>query len=376
MKPKRLLLTALIAFTFIGATGCSKEKKVSAEEAKTVMESAATNTESKLENCATVSFKNSVKGNISANDIKASSIALVDKVKATVNSETNTTIAYNKNERKAKIATNGTSKVDGTLTSTFLKNMTGWDSPKKLNYSVKDNAEAYYIAGNNKANIYTNYNVDLNDQLVNDFKLDTKTYVGKYNLKTILYGDLFDDDEESDTSNDTSTNFDFIKDWNIFKKKGNVYIADCSNLEAFDLGEDFNEKNAKLKEIGLEFKVSKLQFELNSDKTFKNFDFTLTLGGKADLSKMTGLKEKRDMLAAYASLYKPEFAAKIKLIPLDNLVGLADINLDFNNRIDFDYSNVTISVPSDLSNLPETDLDELISIPFRGNSNNSENTTE
>ena len=33
MKPKRLLLTALIAFTFIGATGGSKEKKVSAEEA-------------------------------------------------------------------------------------------------------------------------------------------------------------------------------------------------------------------------------------------------------------------------------------------------------------------------------------------------------
>lgn len=364
---KKILLCVLSACAFIGITGCSSEKKVSAEEAKTVVKNAIENTQKKIESQASITSKNSIDGKITSNDVKlmagTSALFTIEKTKINVKADTNETLSYNINDKKAKITANGNAKVSGNVTSASLKNVLGWDSPKKLDYTAKGNGEVYYIDGETQANIYAKYDAELNDQVVKDFNIPNNTFTGKYNFKTVFFGHglfdkIFDDETEEESSTTTTT--DFIKDWTIFKKKGKTYIADCSNLEAFDFGEDFTKVQNELKNKGIVFKISKFQFELNDDTTFKDIDFTLSLDGNVDLSKLGFDAESYADLVDIIAKYAPDKAAILKNLPVDALNGTLTLDLDLNQGLEFGYTPEAISVPADLANLPETDLDQMI----------------
>ena len=382
---RKLLICVLSACAFIGITGCSSEKKMSAEEAKTTIKAAAENTQKKLEVQASIKAKNSVSGAITSNDVKlnAGSTALIgiEKSKINVKAEATESLTYNITDKKAKVTADGNAKIDANITSQTLKNMFGWDSPKKINYEAKGNGEVYYIDGEEKANIYAKYSAELNDQLVKDFNIPNNTFTGKYNFKTVFGMGISDkmvndDDDDADTS--TTTDSDFIKDWTIFKKKGNTIIADCSNLEAFDLGEDFTKVQNELKEKGIVFKVSKFQFELNKDTTIKDLDFVLSLDGNIDLSKLGFDAEAYQELIGMVATYKPEIATIAAKLPVDSLSGTLTLDLDFNEGFEFDYAPEAITVPDELANEPETDLDEklvsILTLMFTAKS--SQNTNE
>ena len=376
MKTKRMLLTTLLAFTLFGIAGCKDKKKgeitttakeafIPATEAKAIVVEAGTKTEEKLEKTATININNFVNGNINATNVKADSLILAEKANLTLSNTTNISAAYNLEDKKAKLTASADAKLDGTLTSTLLKGMMSWESPKTITYTANGTAEAYYVAKDNGAKIYAKYGATLDDNVVTDFDLDTGTYSGKYNFTTEMISSLFSNYGIS--SLETTTNFDFIKDWGIFKKDGEIYIADCSNLSAFDFGDKFNETKIKLKAIGLDLKVSKFQFELNNDKTFKNFDLEFSLSGNTDLSKASLSKETIAQLAGYISMVKPELAPIISALPLDKLGGAMDVNINLGNKITLDYATATITVPSDLTSVEETDLDEIILDILLGN---------
>lgn len=361
---KKLLLGVLSACAFIGITGCSSEKKVSAEEAQTVVKAAAENTQKKLESQASITSKNSVEGKITTNDVKllagSTSLFAIEKSKFNVKGETNETVSYNISEKKAKIVADGNAKVSGNITSQSLKNVLGWDSPKKMEYTAKGNGELYYIDGEDQANIYTKYDAQLNDQVVKDFNIPNNTFTGKYNFKSVFFAHgLFDKDEDEEEESTTTTT-DFIKDWTIFKKKGKTYIADCSNLEAFDLGEDFTKVQKELKDKGIVFKVSKFQFEVNDDSTLKNVDFSLSLDGNVDLSKLGFDAESYSGLVGIVAKFDAEKAALLEKLPVDSLSGTLTLDLNLNEGLAFGYTPEAITVPADLANEPETDLDQII----------------
>lgn len=221
---RKLLICVLSACAFIGITGCSSEKKMSAKEAETTIKAAAENTQKKLEEKGAISAKNSINGTITSNDVKlsAGSTALIgiEKAKINVKADATESLTYNITDKKAKVTADGNAKINANITSQTLKNMLGWDSPKKVEYTAKGNGEVYYIDGEEKANIYAKYSAELNDQLVKDFNIPNNTFTGKYNFKTVYGMGIIDkivDDDDTDTS--TTTDSDFIKDWTIFKKK-------------------------------------------------------------------------------------------------------------------------------------------------------------
>ena len=380
---RKLLICVLSACAFIGITGCSNEKKMSAKEAETTIKAAAENTQKKLEEKGAISAKNSIDGTITSNDVKlsAGSTALIgiEKAKINVKAEATESLTYNITDKKAKITADGNAKINANITSQTLKNMLGWDSPKKVEYTAKGNGEVYYIDGEEKANIYAKYSAELNDQLVKDFNIPNNTFTGKYNFKTVYGMGIIDkivDDDDTDTS--TTTDSDFIKDWTIFKKKGNKIIADCSNLEAFNLGEDFTKVQNELKEKGIVFKVSKFQFELNKDTTIKDLDFVLSLDGNIDLSKLGFDAEAYQELIGMVATFKPEVATIAAKLPVDSLSGTLTLDLDFNQGFEFNYAPEAITVPAELANEPETDLDEklvgILTLMFTAKS--SQNTNE
>lgn len=364
---RKLLICVLSACAFIGITGCSNEKKMSAKEAETTIKAAAENTQKKLEEKGTISAKNSIDGTITSNEVKLSSssnssasLRVLEKAKINVKAGTSETLTYNITDKKAKITADANAKIDANITSDLLKNNFGWTSPKKINYEAKANGEVYYISGSEQANIYAKYNAELNDQLVTDFDIENKTYTGKYNFKSLELKDLFNDilnDDDTDTST-TTTDDDFIKDWTIFKKKGNVIIADCSNLEAFNLGEDFTKIQNELKDKGIVFKVSKFQLELNKDTTIKNVDFVLSLDGNVDLSKLGFDAEAYQTVVGLISMAKPEAATILAMLPIDTLSGTITLDLDLNEGFAFNYAPEAIVVPDELINEPETEIDE------------------
>lgn len=364
---KKLLLCTLTLCAFIGITGCSSEKKLSAEEAKSTLKLAANNTKEKLTTTASIKAKEAFKGTVSAENVKLlagqSALAEIEKAKVKFNVSANETVTYNVADKKAKLVADANAKVDANITSTSLKNYLGWDSPKKMSYTAKANGEAYYVVGEEQANIYANYNAEVNDQVVKDFNLSSTTYNGKYNFKTVMFMKLFDklnSDEEADTDTSTTTDSEFIKDWTIFKKKGNVIIADCSNLEAFDLGDDFKKTQTELKEKGIEFKVSKFQFELNKDQTIKNFDFDLGVNGKTDLSKAGFTNEDYLELVEILAKVKPDAATIAAKLPINGLSGTLSIDLDLSLGFEIAYATEPITVSDDLKAVEETDLDEII----------------
>lgn len=369
---KKLLICALAAVTFIGLTGCSNEKKLSAEEAKTTIKAAKENTEKKLEKAASFKIKDSVKLTTNATDLKAlagtSALVVIEKAKATASAETTVSAAYNKTDKKAKVSASASGKVDANITSSSLKNLLGWDSPKKFTYDAKANGEAYYVDGESQANVYAKYDATLNDQIVKDFKLETGTFNGKYNFKTLMFMGLidkinFDDDDDTtttETTSETTTDSEFIKDWTIFKKKGNTIIADCSNLEAFDLGEDFKKVQTELKEKGIEFKVSKFEIELDKENAIKAVDAALSVDGKVDLSKVEIDKDDIKEIGEKISSFSPEAGTIIAKLPIDKLSGTLNFDFDFNAGFEIGYTEETITVPTDLAEATETDLDEII----------------
>ena len=363
---KKLLLCTLTLCAFIGITGCSSEKKLSAEEAKTTIKAAAENTQKKLNTTASIKAKEAFKGSVGAESVKllagTTALAEVEKAKVNLNVSANETFTYDKTNKKAKITADANAKVDANITAPILKNLLGWDSPKKMTYTAKANGEAYYVDGEEQANIYAKYNAELNDQLAKDFNISTTTYNGKYNFKTVMLMNLLDklDFEDDDADTSTTTDDEFIKDWTIFKKKGNVIIADCSNLEAFDLGEDFKKTQNELKEKGIEFKVSKFQFELNKDQTIKSVDFDLAVDGKVDLSKAGFTNEDYLELVGMISKVKPDAATIASKLPVDGLSGTLSIDFDLSLGLEFNYSPEAITVSDDLKAVEEKDLDEMI----------------
>ena len=359
---KKLLLCVLAAFAFVGITGCASETKMSAEEAQKTLNEASLNTEKKLGQYATIKYKDGVSASIKSNEIKGTvrgtEVQLIDKSKINTSANASGSVTYNIEEKKAKVSLEADGKIDANITSGFLKSFLSIESPKKITYTAKAKGDAYLIDGEEKTNLYVDYNAEINDQIAKDFDIEQTKYSGKYNFSSVMiHGFINKDDDEDETETDTSTttfDFDFIKDWTIFKKKGNLIIADCSNLDAFDLGEDFKEAQKELKEIGLEFKVSKCQFELNKDKTIKNADFALSASGNLDLSKT---EFDSDELVPYISMVDKDLAEKLNEFEIRDLKGNMEVNFNASAKVEFNYDKKDIVVPDDLKNIEEKSID-------------------
>lgn len=359
---KKLLLCALTAITFIGLTGCQSEKKLSAEEAKTEVKAVMENTAAEVKNAASVSFKADGKATITAKDVKllASKTAVAAVESAKINASANASIkaSANKEDKKAKVTASADAKVDANINSSTLKTMLGWETPKKFNYTAKGEAEVYAVEGAEKTNFYGKYDASINEELAKELGITQTKYSSLFNLASKSINGLFEygedlDDEDDEIDGDTTTDLGFIKDWTIFKKKGNTLIADCSNLEAFDLGEDFYETQATLKTYGIEFKVSKFQIGFDKNKVLTSFDFETSVKGNLDLSKIPYDAEAiEDILGEYGSA--------IASLPIDSMSGTITVDLSAGASFTLGYTPETITVPKDMMETKETDLDEII----------------
>lgn len=76
--------------------------------------------------------------------------------------------------------------------------------------------------------------------------------------------------------------------------------------------------------------------------------------------------------------FKPEVATIAAKLPVDSLSGTLTLDLDFNQGFEFNYAPEAITVPAELANEPETDLDEklvgILTLMFTAKS--SQNTNE
>ena len=349
---KKLVLGVLTVFTLFGLAGCQGGgKKLSAEEAKTEIKAIAESTLKEGKKLGSFKANQTFSASIEAKDIKAKAGSLTMNFgsgKASAKLNTSVGASINSADKKAKIGGKIDASVNASVKSKYLKEALGWDSEtQKYNYTAKASADAYYAyAGKEQitetysadtANIYTSYSGEINKELADILKTTQTKVTGANNFKTYDFGGLFNIYDEGSSN---EVDLDFIQDWTIFTKKGNTITADCSNLDAFELGYDLTSTQTMLKEYGLDFKVSKFQFSFNNDNVITKFDFAMSLKGKVDLSK----------------------------IDLSNLMGESEVsyagtitaNMTFGFGFELGYKEETITIPENLTKLEEEDFDEAL----------------
>ena len=358
---KKILLATLAVFTFVGLVGCSNEKKLSADEAKTEIKAAQENTAKALKEKKALDVKSEVKlkANVSAKDIKIDSslkdlIPEIKTAKAGVDLQAKFGVAGSAEAKKAKATGDATAKVNYDYTM--------GDKTEKKDWEIKGNGEVYLIETDEKTNVYAKGEATLPEDLAKMAKLDKTTLSGMINLmskKSTPSTPDTDTDEDDDDITEMITTFDFdtvIKDWTIFKKKGSTLVADCSNLKAFNFGEDVDAE-AELAKIGLTLKISKFEIGLDKDKAIKSFDFDANLKGTVDLSKQDIDSED---IVELVEMINPALAQTLSTITINGISGTVTVDTTLSIGVDIAYTIADIVVPEDLAKLPETDIKALI----------------
>lgn len=348
---KKLLLGVLTTITFLGLVGCDGGgKKLSAEEAKTEIRAIAENTDKNKGKLSSLKAKTSFKGSVSAKNMKAkagSQTVDLGSIKASAKFEGSFDASINPADKKAKIGAKVNASASADIKSAYLVSMMGEKgNSKKYNLSAKGSFDGYYVGNEedlgffkyNSSNTYIDYSASINKELADLLKSTETSFKGAKNLYS--YDSIFEMFEEDEDDDEVLFDYDMIKDWTIFTKKGNTLTADCSNLAAFDL-ENYEDTQEMLKQYGLELKVSKLQFTLTNDKVITGFDFAMSIKGSTDLSK---LNDSSSMLA-------PSYS------------GTLTFDLSFDFGFDLEYgTQPNIEVPENLTKLEAEEIDELFDL--------------
>ena len=372
---KKLLTVTLAAFSFIGLTACGSEKKLTAEEAKAEIKAAQENTAKAIKEGKgfKIDETNKVEATVSAKNIKVDSnlgsiIPEVKSAKLQANLTAKAGLSFDYINLKAK----ATASEDANVKF----NYTAGDSSEKFEVTSKGNGEAYLIKGDSKVNLYASADMDNTFNLPESYKslIDTDKY-GKINKKINIKYDINPDDTDNDINEaianiqngtyiEELATFDFntiITDWTIFSKKGNTISADCSNLSAFGIDAEVQQK---LTEIGLTLKISKFEIGLNKNKEITSFDFNTQVKGSIDLSKQNIDTED---IVDLISKFKPEMEQLISQITVNGVTGIVDVDTTLSSNFKVAYTTETITVPDELVNYEETDLMDLIMAILFGN---------
>ena len=358
---KKILLATLTVFSFIGLTACGNNaKQLSAEEAKAEIKAVQENTTKAIEEKKALDIKaeSKFKANVSAKSIKIDSSlnALIPEIKtakAGVDLTAKANVTIDGEAKKAKATADATAKINYDYTM--------GDKTEKKDWTVKGNGEAYVIDGEAKTNLYAKGSATLPDDLKEMAKIDKDAKLeGMINLAFKKATPDPDEDENEDAESIISSiDFDtIIKDWTIFKKKGNTLVADCSSLTAFNIDTDVQ---AELAKIGLTLNVSKFEIGLNKNKEITSFDFDVNLKGTVDLAKQD--IDSEDIKDFVSEIY-PAAASMLDTITINGISGTVTIDTTYSLGIKIAYEASTITVPVDLAKVEEIDVNELIKSMF------------
>ncbi len=350
---KKILLVTLTAFTFVGLTGCGSEKKLNAEEAKAEVKLAQENTAKALKDKKGLTIKESAKAkaSISAKSIKSGDFEIIKSAKISGSTEANSSVTLDTEKLNAKLSGDAKANLSYNVSSSLAS--------IKQEYNADVKGDAYLINSEDKFNAYIKADANLPK------KEDMQSFlslIGMFSDSEIIdFIEDFDFKEKMSFANNIKFekdeemkefdpqefiafyNFDtLIKDWSIFSKKGSTLCADCSKLSAFNFDFD-DEMQASLAELGLNLKMSKFEISLNKDNEITGFDFDMSLKGTIDLAKMGGEDDEDS-----SSLLGGSMKGKITV---DCSYGIG-IDMTYNEKAE------TITVPSDLANLPEVDFDD------------------
>lgn len=356
---KKLLLTTLALFSFVGLTACGNSaKKLSEEEAKEELRLAAENTKAAAEKLAKVeakaglNFSANIK-NVTLGSASSSLFAItVETGKASAKADAKGSLAFDK--------ANGIFKAEASANANAKYNLSFKDSDEALKDEIeaKGTAEVYAKKINDtKANLFLSYNATLPEDKMEEYGIDASSLTGIKKYATTKFNSIFDGIKFDDDDTETEFEFDFIKDWTIFSKKGSKIIADCSDLKAFDLGDDFAETQVELEKIGLNLKVSKFEVTLTKDHEIAGADLEVSLKGTADLSKVEF--ETEDIIELI-SQYAPQYSAMASMITDFTLKGKVTVDATVTASVKASYDAQTLTIPTKYNNVVEEDLDEII----------------
>ena len=358
---KKIILATLAVFTFVGLVGCSNEKKLSAEQAKTEIKAAQENTAKAIKEGKAIDITSEakLKATASAKNIKIDSslkdlIPEIKTAKGGIELTAKGNVAGSIEQMKAKATADLQAKVNYDYTM--------GDKTEKKDYEIKGNGALYVVNGEEKFNVYAQGDATLPEDLAKMAKLDKNTLSGKINIAFEK-----DEDDEDITTEDvqeaiTSLDFDtLIKDWTIFKKKGSTLVANCSDLKAFNLGDEDEDIQAELAEIGLTLKVSKFEIGLDKNKAIKSFDFNVSLNGTVDLAKQD--IETEDIIDM-VEMINPAIASTLSTITINGISGTVTLDTTYSLGVKVAYTTAAIAVPEDLAKVEEVDFDDLLAEIF------------
>lgn len=390
MKFKKLLLVTLTAFTAFGMAGCKKKKKDSnksnennsTEQEITDLKLTASEAKNYLNGIqlSTAAALGAMKGVTVDGSASLDATARADKI--TLDASLGTNNPYFSNislSASARVNTTAAIDLDNSKAKAIVSESIDANSRYTLKNSVKTNsasstgsAEAYAVKNNNKTNIYGKYDLhnDLDLLLPDEAgmmqtlglfnNMQTKMNVGyeEYddydNMIDAIYGEVDDYDY-----NGTITGIDlddYINDWTIFTKSGNKLIADCSNIDAFEIDEDFMDG---LDDFGLTLTISKFEIETNKLNQITGIDIRASLKGTTDLEELEleswEIEEYLEFLLDGKSLEAIDYDN----ITPNGLLGSVVINASCSLEYNIDYSAGTITVPNDLLEVKEIDFFDL-----------------
>ena len=358
---KKVLLATLAVFTFIGLTGCgSKEKKLSATEAQQQIKAAQENTAKELKEKKGIKAKaeQKVTASVEAKNIKIDSslgakIPTITAASASLDVTGSEALSYDEASKKASAS--------ATIKGGLKANYAAGSTTIKYDWKADATGEAYIVDSSTKTNIYAKGSANIPEELkaLIGIKADAKLG-GQVNLK-VEKGDE-DDEDEQITIEELITKIDFddfINDWSIFSMKGSTIIIDCSNLKAFNFGDEDDEDEdiqATLAKAGLDLKISKFEIKLNKKKAISDIDFNMSLKGTVDLSKL-GL-DKWDIIDL-VEMINENLAEELEDATINGISGTVSVDYAVSLGVDINYGSQTITVPTALTNLPEIDLKNL-----------------
>ncbi|MBP5444689.1 MAG: hypothetical protein J6Y28_00820 [Acholeplasmatales bacterium] len=365
---KKLLLTVLTALSFVGLTACGNGgKKLSEAEAKEELKAIAKNTANEMNEIASVSSKASFKGSISTKKIISKvegtdmSLTLLDSAKASAKFSAENTLELDKEKKIIKETFDMSGNASYSVSGDFLKLLIG-EKSKKDSYEASAKGEAYlYDNADDETIVCADYSVKLPEAFTKKYSTEELALLsGKHKFvgADAFISDLIEEYTTSDS--ETEFDFDFIKDWTIFSKKGNKIIADCSDLKAFDLDEDYLASTVILEKFGINLKVSKFEIEVNDKNVITDFVLETSVKGTINLEKIDLEDEElKDLIEEYEDM---PYVSTLITLAESNLTGKINVDLSFDTSSSITYGTKTLIVPESYNNVKAEDLDDIFDL--------------
>ena len=364
---KKLLIATLTCLSFVSLTACGSGKKLTEDEAKAEIKAAQENTAKAIKERKGLTVKQTynAKADINAKNVKIGEGVLAFEVKsAKFGYTTDESLEANVDliDKEAKLK--------GDIKANIHYELNANSETQKKDYNASASGELYYKNSKkeeNKSNIYAKGTATLPEkddleEILSFFELlnyDTEDFMEMIeNLQTSYEGKInigIDSGEDSESIDyiEYISKYDFstlIKDWSIFTKKGSTLSANCSNIEALDLGID-NEDVEELATYGIKLEISKFDIKLGKNGEITNIDFKLSLNGKLDLAKVAEATSDEMTVSAF-----------------ENMSGTvnADATIGFGINISYLDAAPAVLVPDELLKLEETSLEDLYAMLING----------